>query len=515
MLSHHSRNVITAQTMEYYGIGTKHKDHISNSELKLEAEYEDQLVAEFTRNHLFEGRNPEKLTTFMNKDVASQAIEDSLLDMWDLGDDGVRTFMLNRLVGAGEENKPAVQFSARLSKVKAPTFLKLFDVEKSPGNLTEQQIVRADRKIFKRLVTAQLAGREVDFQEAARYEAFSVPIALFKTDKTMRGGTKSTLVTPILKSAGVDKLHSIPPKPASDSQHGIDVMCLVNSTPITEDIKTFHDFSDIICNTVYSMPSNRIDAACDRYDKLSPKGGTRNARATQTKKASNKKSTKKKMKKVAVEKVLTPELAFPANEKEFKLFLTLDKNKERLQMLLGTDLIENAPPNKTIVVTGAFEDPTEVRSNKLSPGEIRALECDHEEADTRLVFNIVNSTCPRSVLWGNDTDYLFSLLSSYSRIKHKEVYMRRAKNDYLDIIAVAKGLIAKGINLKSMSLMHTISGCDQVSYVYGIGKPTAWKTYLEHHVRTNTNHVYFYLPSQDHWYWSQAHTSSLSNSSVY
>ena len=72
-------------------------------------------------------------------------------------------------------------------------------------------MIRVDRSIFKRLITAQLAGRIIDFAEAARYEALSVPISIFKTDKTMLGGIKSTLVTPMLKSAGVNKLSSLPP----------------------------------------------------------------------------------------------------------------------------------------------------------------------------------------------------------------------------------------------------------------------------------------------------------------
>ena len=80
--------------------------------------------------------------------------------------------MITWLLGTVEDNKPPTQFSSRLKRTSALTFLNLYDVEKSPGNLTEKQIVRVDRKILKCLVTAQLAGQDVDFQEAAHYEAF-------------------------------------------------------------------------------------------------------------------------------------------------------------------------------------------------------------------------------------------------------------------------------------------------------------------------------------------------------
>ena len=78
--------------------------------------------------------------------------------------------------------------------------------------------------------------------------------------------------------------------------------------------------------------------------------------------------------------------------------LTLNPNKRQLQQLLAEGLLRSAPTDKTISVSGAFEDPMEVRSNKLLPHEIRALECDHEEADTRLVLSVLKSPA-RSVVW--------------------------------------------------------------------------------------------------------------------
>ena len=133
-----------------------------------------------------------------------------------------------------------------------------------------------------------------------------------------------------------------------------------------------------------------------------------------------------------MEKVLTPELEFPASEKDFKLFLTIKENKRQLQQLLVEGLLRSAPQNKNIVVSGAFEDPREVRSNKLHPHEIRALECDHEEADTRLSLSVIKSPTSRSVVWCSDTDVLITLL----------VYMWRGKEDFLPINDIARGLIA-------------------------------------------------------------------------
>ena len=326
----------------------------------------------------------------------------------------------------------------------------------------------------------------MDFKEAARHEAFAVPISLFNTDKTMRMGTKSALVDPMLKSANVVKLQSVKPYPVEDSHHAIDVMYLVNSINFRENIKDFKTFCDIFCKIVFSMPSERIDALCDRYDTLSPKEGMRKSRSHKVVQKQN--ASTKKLKKTAVERIVTPETEFPKKEEDFKLFLSLNQNKKSLQLLIGQTLLEKAPPDRTIVVSGAFEDTTEVRSNKLTPAELKELQCDHDEADTRLVLHVVKSKKKRSILICNDTDILISTLANISKIKDKEVYMKRSSHEFIDITHLGHELISKkNINLESLSIMYAMTGSDQTSFIYNIGKPKAWSKYLEWHVSSQNN----------------------------
>ena len=53
-------------------------------------------------------------------------------------------------------------------------------------------------------------------------------------------------------------------------------------------------------------------------------------------------------------------------QEEVKLLLSLAVNKQRVQLLVGTYLIQNAPQTKTITVSGVFENPTDIRTNKLT-----------------------------------------------------------------------------------------------------------------------------------------------------
>ena len=70
-------------------------------------------------------------------------------------------------------------------------------------------------------------------------------------------------------------------------------------------------------------------------------------------------------------------------------------------------------------------------------------------------------------------DVLIALLANYEHMEDKDVYMRRSKNVNLDIKKIAGGLCTLGLNLRALPILHVITGCDQSSYNYGIGKPTA------------------------------------------
>ena len=345
----------------------------------------------------------------------------------------------------------------------------------NPNDLNEKKVVSANRKILQRLIAAKLAGREVDFEKAAAHEALSVPISIFKTDGSMRDGNKSKLVAPILDESAVPAIASVRVNP-SDSQHIVDAMFLIHQIKITERIKTFRDFSDKFNNIIYNLPSDRIDVAGDRYDEPSTKDGCRGTRSKP------KKGSRRRRK--PVEKMITLDLDFPTNDTEFNLFLKVKKNCTKLLNLLGTRLIANAPNDKTIVATGMFEDPEEVRSNKLSRIQLHSLECDHEEADTRVIPPIVRCPSPYSFVVSNDTDTFVALLGNKEHFpNNKTVYLQRGRTDFINVTSVAENLEAKGVNLKFLPLMHALTGCDQTSYLHNVGKVTAFSVYLEHQVR--------------------------------
>ena len=64
--------------MEYYGLSKNNNDNITKSVLRREAEYEANLTSRLENSIIFNEEYPNKLCTFVNYDVATPEIEQSL-----------------------------------------------------------------------------------------------------------------------------------------------------------------------------------------------------------------------------------------------------------------------------------------------------------------------------------------------------------------------------------------------------------------------------------------------------
>ena len=74
-------------------------------------------------------------------------------------------------------------------------------------------------------------------------------------------------------------MQSIPPRHSRESHGSVDLQYLINSTILTHEMKKFGNWSDAVCNRVYSLPCEWIDVNGDRYEgKKSTKESTRKAR---------------------------------------------------------------------------------------------------------------------------------------------------------------------------------------------------------------------------------------------
>jgi hypothetical protein len=70
----------------------------------------------------------------------------------------------------------------------------MYYIEKPTKSIVEKsKILRADRNILLRLVTAYKVGREVNISLIMKHELLPVPIAIFETNGSIKEGNKAGL----------------------------------------------------------------------------------------------------------------------------------------------------------------------------------------------------------------------------------------------------------------------------------------------------------------------------------
>ena len=154
----------------------------------------------------------------------------------------------------------------------------------------------------------------------------------------------------------------------------------------------------------------------------------------------------------------------------------MKENKTELQQLIAGELLAQAPADKLIVAAGVFEDEKEVHCSQQTV-DTRDLGANHEEADTRIVLHCIHSQSDFVLIAARDTDIIVILCAHQHRFSNKSVYVTMGNKQYLNIGTLATKLGPQICD--SLLLFHSLTGCDTVSFFYGIGKPTAMKTLQE------------------------------------
>ncbi len=113
------------------------------------------------------------------KDVATNAIQDSLLDAKRLGQNEVTRCIEEHLTNDDASAKPLVSFHAPLKRNNPPTCAKFYSIPKDKG---KERAVKADRNLLQRLITALEAGRVADMPSILKHELMPVPLSLVEMD---------------------------------------------------------------------------------------------------------------------------------------------------------------------------------------------------------------------------------------------------------------------------------------------------------------------------------------------
>ena len=150
----------------------------------------------------------------------------------------------------------------------------------------------------------------------------------------------------------------------------------------------------------------------------------------------------------------------------WKEFLHNSKNKEALISIISRYFqSEEMRPNLPfpMIVNDKYDT---VRIN--SDGVSYMFECNHEEADYRLVLHAL--VCEQDVVVvAKDTDVLVLLIWAYVHFNvNYKWYLMYEKGVYADISVICQYF--GDVLCESILSFHAITGCDTTSYMYRIGK---------------------------------------------
>ena len=336
------------------------------------------------------------LISLASHDVAPHDIGYALMNAKTCGTKKLNTFIKKRLC-SNEAN-----FHAVLQKTKSPTLSTMYNQRMDATIADKTKVLKADRNLFQRLLTAQSSGRTINLQELLQHELFPVPLALADTAGNLRSTQKSALAQILEDGVAYD---SLPPANGRQTFTIIDGQALVQAIGKSKRAKTFADLADVFVQAVFRYANGnctRVDVVFDRYDGESIKTGARNKRAG---------SARRPIRRI----IESGDVPLSTN---WKQFIDLPENKADLARFLSEQRMQNADTLEAEIVTaGGFSET--VGAASTNERDISCLKAAHEEADTRLILHALDASrqnYKRTIVVCRDTDVLVLLLHFQNKL---------------------------------------------------------------------------------------------------
>ena len=293
-----------------------------------------------------------------------------------------------------------------------------------------------------------LDSRGGNLEEFFRHESSQYPPAL-SCEGSLNSCTKSDLLAYILEASISSAISVDEELVAPDAYDFIvnDGGVLIHSLPGTNvEGKTF----DSYCDKVFYprvrhdlQRSARVDIVWDQYRALTIKGGTREKRGTGTRQR------------------VSGSAKVPRNWQEF---LTNIDNKKELFSFLSQKIREgHFPGDKDVYITAGHEVHHVGNSSAMD-------ECNHEEADTRVLVHLLHALQRSSLglVHTGDTDVVVILLTNFHHIKATnpaaEIWISFKAGKTTRIMSLNNIATNLGpITCKAMALFHAFTGSDSTS----------------------------------------------------
>ena len=452
VLSQPQRSAIARQCESMAGI----RDDVSNTRKDLEPatgkkneiavqsviECITQMVNPFASVHV-------ELVNISSGIVASPTCTKSLMEAEQVGEHAAKQFMADRL------QSDTVPFHAPMKKLKLETFS---TKQKSGVTMKNKKQYRNDHALFARLI---IMGRKcnVDLRRLLSHSLGNVSYPLASTDGNLAKTNKSALFHHLLLQYD----HVV----EEDPVHGcliIDAMALIQSLPLGALPRTFgqlaHLLLDIVLARARRNNHERVDMVFDTYPPVSIKCLEHKKRASAIGESQ-------------VRKIYGPDQALP---KQWKNFLLSDKNKNQLVEFMFQQWSQTPPTtlSSTVLVIGHGSNchQIHVTNGATTISHVPELECDHEEADTRMILHAAHGSRLHDTIVINspDTDVLVLALSHLSGIPCRKMVLITGGKESRAIDITKLGNAIGWRLCAALIAIHNFTGCDTTSAFHGKGK---------------------------------------------
>ena len=380
---------------------------------------------------------------------APDSLRNDLLEAYNIGNKEYETFK-KRL---SHENTNVPKFHDKITRCNLKTFASLENKSKIVKSKNSELMLRANRNLFAHIVLVA-ENRNLQMEEVLQHPLGPLPWSLATCDGLMRKTNKAALGNSVAKDVLSAEMLLRP--------HGslIDGMALVQKMKC--DNKTFAEIASAVLVQALREASDsvRTDIVFDVYQNISIKSAERAIRGDGS-------------------GIRFTSLAPGHKMKQWRAFLKMSDNKNKLIQFLVEQWkgkkTRATLGNKTLYVT-CGQECFKLTKDVVEP--VHELQCNHEEADTRLLFHAAHmsrSNLKAIVIHAEDTDVRLICIANVQNIR-VPMFQRRGTQNRIQFISITNiyNIIGHNVAL-ALPGLHSFTGCDTTSAFAGKGKLSALK----------------------------------------
>ena len=416
----------------------------------------EAIDQQFMNPFAFEKSEIKPLINIVSGRVVNDDMKDEILNANSIGKENAIKFIQERIT------EKTIPFWEPIKKLNLKTFSSA-DKPMQIKKKNETVILKNQQNIFSRLLSVSSA-RPIDLKGVFSHELSAIPLSLFHSTGEMRKTTKSQLLKEL---EGLVTSNTVLNNDNNNlSASIIDFMAVIQSTNLSG-LTTFHELAERLEKSILSnfKESRVIALVPDRYDVISIKANERKRRQ----------QSSSRMFVITHDTQKLP--------KNLQQFLSNADNKVNLINYLFKKWIASfsSKLQEGQIVYFANLDGTTMEVQKDHSNQVE-LKSDQEEADSKMLVYCKYLLChplTRIILSSPDTDVLViccyhqtCCLTMLQEFWFKTGVANRRR--YIPVHEISSNLGSSFT--KMLPAFHTITGCDSVSSLNGVGKKGAFQS---------------------------------------